>query len=157
MSIWDVTLNDDANASNNTGDYPVAPAGDYEFTVMNVVAKEYKPKPTSKIPNCAELDVQLKIKGGSADGKDVTVFDRLYFAPSTMWKAVAFAKCIDVFHSGMSFKELQNGCVGEVGRFKVSVREYNGKKSNQVDTYYYKESAPTVKSDLGGNSDDLPF
>lgn len=156
MSIWDVTLND-SQATQQTNEYPIAPAGVYDFTVTNVTAKEYKPKPNSKIPNCAELDVRLTIKGGSADGKDVNVFDRLYFADSTMWKAIAFAKCIGVYHSGMSFKELQNGCVGEAGKFKVSIREYNGKKSNQVETYYYTESAPTVKSDLGSNNDDLPF
>lgn len=156
MSIWDVTLND-AQAAQQTNDYPIAPAGVYDFTVTNVTAKEYKPKSTSKIPNCAELDVRLTIKGGSTDGKDVNVFDRLYIAPDYMWRAIAFAKCIGVYHNGMTVKELQNSCVGEVGKFEVSIHEYNGKKSNQVKKYYYTELVPIVKSDLGSYNDDLPF
>lgn len=147
MSIWDVQLTGDEQSSN---DYPVAKAGTYEFDVVDCKLVEYKPKEGSKIPNCAELDVQLCFEG-IADGKDVTVFDHIYFAPNTVWKATTFAKCIKVFTKGMTPKDLANVCTGNIGKAVLEVHEYNEKKSNRVKKYLFEEEEKPI------DPNDLPF
>lgn len=147
--IWNVAFTGKEDTSGG-GDYPVANPGKYEFEVVKATLKEYTPKAGSKIPRCAELDVQLKFEG-IAEGKDVNVFDRLYFAEKTIWKAAAFAKCIGVFKEGMTPKDLMNACAKEIGMAEIGVREYNGKKQNDIKKYYEKEEADVI------NSDGLPF
>ena len=155
MSIWDVKLTGEEQSPN---DYPIAKPGTYEFTVTNAELKEYKPKQGSKIPNCAELDVTLKFKGIADNGKDVTVFDRLYFAESTIWKATSFAKCTGTFFTGMTPKDLVNSCMGESGTAEIDIHEYNNTKSNRVKKYICKETTtPNKPVDMGSDSDELPF
>lgn len=141
-SIWDATLPEDA------GGYKVAKPGKYTFQVEKVTAKEFNPKPTSKIRSkCAEIDLQLRVE--TPDG-DVTVFDRLYSDPSTIWKMTAFAKSIGVFKSGMTPGMLMRQCQDGIGQVEVGVREYNGKEQNEVKGYIAKED-PT------DGTDNLPF
>lgn len=155
MSIWDVQITGEEQSPN---DYPIAKPGTYEFEVTNATMKEYIPKQGSKIPNCAELDVTLKFKGIAENGKDVTVFDRLFFAESTIWKATAFTKCIGIFYKGMTPKNIANGCMGEVGTAEIDIHEYNGTKSNRVKKYICKDtSTPNKPIDMGSDSDELPF
>lgn len=140
-SIWDAELPEDA------GSYKVAKPGKYTFQVEKVTAKEFTPKPTSKIKSkCAEIDLQMRVE--TPDG-DVTVFDRLYSDPSTIWKMTAFAKSIGVFKSGMTPGMLMRQCQDGIGQVEVGVREYNGKEQNEVKSYIEKEEAPS--------NDELPF
>ena len=140
-SIWDATLPEDA------GGNKVATPGKNTFQVEKVTAKEFTPKPTSKIKSkCAEIDLQMRVE--TPDG-DVTVFDRLYSDPSTIWKMTAFAKSIGVFKSGMTPGMLMRQCQDGIGQVEVGVREYNGKEQNEVKSYIEKEEAPS--------NDELPF
>ncbi|MGN1389405.1 MAG: hypothetical protein ACI4WR_07130 [Bulleidia sp.] len=140
-SIWDAALPEDA------GGYKVAKPGKYTFQVEKVTAKEFNPKPTSKIKKCAEIDLQLRVE--TPDG-DVTVFDRLFSDPSTIWKMTAFAKAIGVFKSGMTPGMLMRQCQDGIGQAEICVREYNGKESNEVKSYIEKEPVQT-------DDDSLPF
>lgn len=142
-SIWDAALPEDAG-----GGYKVAKPGKYTFQVEKVTAKEFNPKPTSKIKNkCAEIDLQLRVE---TDDGDVTVFDRLYSDPSTIWKMTAFAKSIGVFKPGMTPGMLMRQCQDGIGKAEIGVREYNGKEQNEVKSYIEKEALPN-------GTDELPF
>lgn len=153
MSIWDVQI---TGNEAQEGDYPIAKPGIYNFEVANAKLVEYKPKPGSKIPNCAELDLQLELKGASDDGKNVTVFDRIYFAPNTIWRATAFTKCTGVFTEGMTPKDIALSSCGETGKVEVEIHEYNGKKSNRVKKYILP-SAPEAEAFNPVDSSELPF
>lgn len=141
-SIWDVTLEDTNEATN---DYPLLPDGTYEFQVEKVTGKEYTPKPGGKMGRCAEIDLQMRVD--TAD-REYKVFDRLYTDPSAIWKMTAFAKSIGEFKTGMTPSALLRAAEGAIGNFEVRTHEYNGKKSNEVKRYIAK---PTI-----GN-EDLPF
>ena len=140
MSIWDEPIKD--NGQEN--EYPVLPAGTYSFEVRDASGEEYTPTATSKIKTrCAQINIKLRCEGE----QDVTVFDRLYSAENTAWKITQFAKCIGIYHEGMTPKEVIDKSIGEIGKCKLEVHEYNGKKSNRVKEYIVPET----------KKDDLPF
>ena len=146
-NIWDETLTD--NSTNTTRDFPTLPAGRYQFEVTKVTGKEYLPKLGSKIGKCAEIDVQLRVEG---DGKEVTVFDRLYSDPKTVWKMTAFAKCIGIFEPGMTPGQVLRKSTGNIGTADFSFREATSMypARNEVKTYI-------VPEEKAASNEDLPF
>lgn len=150
MSIWDTELVDDGQDHS----YPVADPGVYQFEVVDFKANEYKPKPTSKIGECAEFQLRLRVEA-KVDGKDkdVNVFDRLYSDKSTIWKIVQFAKSVGIYTDGMTLKEFYKKAPGTIGTVEIGQRTYNGKLQNEVKSYVVpeKEETPVI------NDDDLPF
>lgn len=143
--IWDAALPEEVK------EFKVAKPGTYTFQVERAIAKEYTPKPTSKIKRCAEIDVQLRVE---TDDGDVMVFDHLYSDPSTVWKMTAFAKCIGIFQPGMTPGMLMRKCDQGIGRAEIGVREYNGRTSNEVKSYIIPKETKEVTDDDLKN---LPF
>ena len=145
-SIWDAELKDTQEESR---EYPTLPEGTYEFEVMNVTGKEYQPKPGSKIGRCAEIDIQMRVEG---NGQEVTVFDRLYSDPRTVWKMTAFAKCVGIFSDGMTPGQLLRKANGTIGKAHFTLRpatnEYAAR--NEVKAYIAQEPKKV-------ESDELPF
>lgn len=156
MDMFDIPLTGEVEEYN---DFPLLPAGEYEFTVTNAVGAEYRPGPTSKLKRCAQAKLTLTIEGKSTEGKEVSVkvFDNLY-ADSTnkgaMSKVNAFAKCTAIFFPGMTFGNLIQRAPGMVGACRLKIHEYNGKKSNQVERYLFTEQE---KPEIEVTNDDLPF
>lgn len=148
-SIWDVTLTEDSTST--TKEFPTLPNGRYQFEVVKVTGKEYLPHAGSKIGKCAELDLQLRVEG---EGKEVTVFDRLYSDPKTIWKMTAFAKCIGVFKAGMTPGELLRSAETNIGWADITLRpatnEYPAR--NEVKSYVVPEGPKALKT-----PEDLPF
>lgn len=140
-AMWDKPLN---GGQNSTNDYPVLEPGRYHFEVTDASAKEYTPKEGGKIPACIEINVKFRAEGKD---KDVTVFDRLYTADNMQWKMINFCKCIGIWKEGMTARDIIKNCVSQVGEFELNIREYNGKKNNQVKAYIVPEE----------KGDDLPF
>ena len=140
MSIFDQKVFD---TPQEPREFPVLDPGIYEFEVVKTTLKEYHPKPTSKIGHCAQLDVQLRIND------KYTVFESLFFDPTTSWKAAKFAKSIGLYNEkeGVSPIELDKKAAGMIGNAELMVEEYNGRKRNRVRTYIEKVVKP----------DDLPF
>lgn len=157
QNFWDQKLNDDGQDH----DFPVADPGVYEFEVSKCEAKNYTPKPGSKIGACGMFHVTLRVEA-KVDGKDkdVNVFDNLYADPSTQWKIVQFAKCIGVWEPDMTLGTLAKRIEGGIGKVEIGLHEYNGKTSNEVKSYIvpdkdkeYDKAADA--SPIG--ADDLPF
>lgn len=149
-NIWDTKLVDDGEDHS----YPVADPGTYSFEVEDFKASEYKPKPTSKIGPCAEFNLTLRVEGKvNGENKDVKVFDRLYSDPATAWKITQFAKCVGIFHDGMTLREFYKKAPGTIGKVKIGQRTYNDKLQNEVKEYI----VPDDKADLNISDDDLPF
>lgn len=134
-NIWDEELKDEKQ---DVKEYPTLPAGEYEFEVVKATGKEYSPKPGSKIGKCAEIDLQLRVEG---NGTEVTVFERLYSDPKTVWKMTAFAKCIGIFASGMTPGQVLRNCEGKVGKAAFLYRAAAGSypARNEVKNYIVPE------------------
>lgn len=143
--IWGTTL---TAGEEQTGEYPVLPAGTYTFEVENIVGKEYTPKPTSKIGHCAQIDLRLRCEGPATD---VRVFESLFSDPNTIWKMTQFAKCIGVYYEGMTPRDLLKAAEGGIGKANLIIEEYNGKKRNRVKAYLAQEKTEAP------NTDNLPF
>lgn len=144
-NVWDVTLEDTQNSTNN---YPVLPAGVYEFQVEKVTGKEYVPKPGGKMGRCAEIDLQLRI---DTPEREFRVFDRLYSDPTAKWKMTKFAKCIGVFREGMTPAELLKAAKDAIGNCEIGIHQYQGKDQNGVKEYIFKEPVAEI------SDEDLPF
>lgn len=143
MSIYDQRYFDTPQEQT---EHPVLDPGTYEFEVVKTTLKEYLPKPTSRIGHCAQLDVQLRIND------KYTVFESLFFDPTTLWKATQFAKSIGIYDTknGISPIEADRKSVGMIGEAELIVEEYNGKKRNRVRRFIEKKT-PQIKSE------ELPF
>ena len=150
-NIWNTRLpKDDQQAQ----EYEILPAGTYDFEVGNIEAKAHEAKPGGKIGYCAELDLRLEVQHNN---KTAYVFDRLYSDPLTAWRMKQFAACVgidvtDELTPGDVYREAK----ARGGRFTVGVREYNGKKQNEVKAYLKPEPAKEPKAEVISN-DDLPF
>lgn len=149
-NIWEIELTDDSQQTDKK-DFPVLPAGRYEFEVEQATGKEYTPSPTSKIGKCAEIDLRLRVE--PADGSPVLVFDRLYSDPKTIWKMTAFAKCVGIFKAGMTPADVLKACTGCIGIADIKVTPASGQYAakNEVKAYLPKQ-APTIE-----DQKDLPF
>jgi hypothetical protein len=143
-NMWDQAI---PETDNQQGEYKVLPAGTYDFEVVKATGKEYQPRQGSKIPKCPMIELRLRVEG--SDG-DVTVFENIYGASSTVWKATQFAKSIGVFTNGMTFGQLLKKAEGCIGKAEVKVEEYNGKKRNRIDKFV-ETALPEI------TNDDLPF
>lgn len=148
MGIWDVELKDEV-----TTEYSLLPAGTYAFEVVDCKAKEYVPKQGSKMPNCGQLDVRLRVESD----KDYTVFDSMFTAESAVWRMTQFAKSIGIFHKGLQPLELAKACVGQIGNCEIVIDEYNHKKRNKVKTYLEATKQEPQQVGLSFDEKDLPF
>lgn len=143
--LWNTSIESEGSGG---GDFPVAAPGTYYFDTKHCVGKNYVPKPTSKIGKCAEIDLQLSFEAKDKNGKDVTVnvFDRLYSDPSTQWKMAAFAKCIGIYHKGITPKEILEALyTTRTGEAEIDVETYNGKERNVIKKYIPDNGGGDVK------------
>lgn len=141
-NLWDAPLEEEQG-------FRLAKEGTYDFEVIEVTGKNYTPKPGSKMPPCAEIDVTLRVE--TPEG-DVRVWDRLYSANRRMTE---FAKCIEVFQPGMTPGQLLRACNGCIGKAKIGIEPATAqyKAKNRVVEYL----APVKEAKKEARSDDLPF
>ena len=167
-NIWEKKLGGEEDLE--SGDYPVLPEGTYDFEVASCEGKAHEAKPGGKIGYCAEIDLRMVVKH---EGRQISVFDRLYSDPKTAWRMRQFARCIGITEDEISPSDVLREGRDGAGRFYVGIREYNGRQQNEVKTYYAQEQkedpapAPaktTVKrsrkapeAPVSQDPDDLPF
>jgi len=143
-NIWNAAMTD--STQQDVNEYPVADAGTYEFEVVSAKGKEHLAVPGGKIGHCAEIDLQMRFEAKvNGVSKDVMVFDRLYADPSTIWKMTAFAKAVGIYQDGMTAGDMLKMISGNIGKAEIGIREYKGKKQNEVKKYIAQKGS------------DLPF
>lgn len=152
---WDSAIPE--SAQQESRNFPVAVPGTYSFEVMKTEKKTYTPKSvSSKIPTgTPQIDVQLRVEGKDESGKDIETycFEHLYASDTTVWKATSFAKAIGIYHQGMSFGEIADKAIGEIGTAVVEVHEYNGQRSNRIKKFIEPAQPKAPKID----DSELPF
>lgn len=153
MNIWEKPLSGDG------GDYPVLPAGTYEFTVKNAIGAEYKPKPGGKIGHCAQIKLTLIAEGKGTNGKEISVhvFENLYSDPNYEWKMTAFAKSTGIWFADMTPADVMNRAPGMTGTVLLKIGEWQGRKRNEVERFIVPEPAPEEETEIEVTNDDLPF
>lgn len=155
MGIWDTPLSGDTSG----GEYPLLPAGVYEFTVKSATGAEYKPAPGKKLGHCAQIKLVLTFEGKSTKGKEILVdiYDNLYSDPSVQWKMAAFAKSTAIWHDAMTPWDVTQRAPGMTGRAALRIGEYNGRKRNEVARYLFEEKDEPEETEVEVTNDDLPF
>lgn len=144
---WDSAIPE--SAQQESRNFPVAVAGTYSFEVEKADKASYSGQ--GKLPQgTPTIKLQLRVEGKDASGKDVEVkvFENLYFAEKTYWKAASFAKAIGIHHEGMLFAEIADKAVGNIGEAVFEVHEYNGSKSNRVKSFIEKKEVKVDASEL---------
>lgn len=118
---WDDEIVDDPT------EFTLLPAGDYEFTVIEVEKSRYDGG--DKLPACnlAIVSCQFDTPHGKA-----IVKNRLYLHTKTEGLLSAFFASIGLKKKGEPLRMQWNKVVGSKGMARLSQREYNGDKFNDI-------------------------
>lgn len=144
MMDWNTPITATPEDEQKTGDFPVAVPGKYEFTVRGIAGKQFPG--SEKTAACPMLTLDLVVDGKDERGRDleVRVFENIMVNEKNRWKLVGFAKCVDIYHDGITPAEIMKQGVGRIGKADFGIREYNGSKYNNIKHFH-----PAA--------DDLPF
>ena len=123
---WDSVISTDPE------EFTLAPAGDYDFTIVNLERKRYNGG--AKIPASLEADVTIQVI--TADGKKCNIINRLYLHRRTEGLLAAFFIAIGQKKHGEPLKMDWSKVVGSTGRCKVGIREYKGVQHNEISRFY---------------------
>ena len=153
MNGWDKPLSGDA------GEFPILPAGEYEYTVARAGGAQYKPGPGSEYEEGPQIKLTLDIEGKDTTGRErsVKVFADLFADPKRSWRMMAFAKSAGIWSEGMTPSDILRNAPGSVGRCALRINEWNGRKSNKVERWLPPEEDPQDQPDEVTNANDLPF
>lgn len=137
-------------AANSTGtDFEPIPAGEYDFEIEKVLIDAYAG--SAKIKPCDKLTLQLRLD--LPNGSSRKVWDRIYLDSTHGYSMEKLANV--VLSTGAKIKEnadkygIADGLTNRVGKCEIYIREYNGKKQNDVRRYITPEQ--TI------SEEDLPF
>lgn len=108
--------------------YVLLPEGEYDFIVDGV---QYMRKTIENV-TCGYSEIVCRVK---TQYGDVIVKTNIKLVQKMMWKITEFFVCIGMGRVGEKFKTDWPATRGRSGRLKISNREYNGKKYNQVDRF----------------------
>ncbi|MBL1228738.1 hypothetical protein IW492_05765 [Enterococcus sp. BWB1-3] len=114
--------------------FTLLPAGEYQFTVVNMEKKFYDGK-SDKIPNGAPY-TELSLEVNAVEGKTV-IKERLYMMKKFQWKLTEFFSSIGQNPViGQSFNPNWNTVIGSNGQVKLEVNTYTSqgeeRKNNRV-------------------------
>ena len=97
------------------------PAGDYDFKITNFERGYFE---------------------GSENGQKGRIKQNLFLHSKSQWQLTGFARAIGHMKKGDDkFTIRWNEVLGATGRFKIKLREYNGKTYPNVDRFYDKEES----------------
>ena len=125
---WDDEI-DDGN------DFPVFPAGTYDFEIVNLERSTYGG--SEKLPACKMAIVTFRVKDKD---KTATVFERYYLCKKMEGMISSLFKACGLKNKGERTAMRWNELVGSTGRCKIRVEEYNGRDQNRISTLYAKEA-----------------
>ena len=152
MNGWDAPL------SGDTGEFPLLPAGEYEYTVSDASGKEYTPRPGGRYGACKQIKLTLIVEGKDTKGKErsIKVFDNLFSDPQAEWRLNSFVKSAGIYTEGMTLGDVVRRAPGSVGRCTIRIHEYNGRKRNEVDRWIIPDPGEEPQDEVT-NANDLPF
>lgn len=108
--------------------FVLLPEGEYDFIVDSV---NYIRKTVDNV-TCGYSEVVCRIK--TPEG-DVIVKTNIKLVQKMMWKITEFFVCLGMGQVGQKFKTDWPATRGRTGRLKLSNRDYNQKKYNQIDKF----------------------
>lgn len=137
---WDSEIEKDT-------DYILLAEGDYTFTVESFERARHGG--SDKLPPCNKAIVYLKIKGRDLEsGKEgeATIRHQLFLHSKTEGMLCAFFTGIGQRKKGERMKMNWNLVPGATGKAKIGIREYNGKKFNEIKKFYDPADTPANPS-----------
>lgn len=135
---WEDTIQEDAK------EFILLPEGDYQFTVTGFERGRHTPNPQNpgKLPACNKAIITIKVE---TDEGDAVMTHNLFLHSSTEGMLSAFFGAIGQKKHGEPLKMNWNTVMGAKGVCKVSHREYDGKKYNNVKSMIYADSVDWTK------------
>ena len=137
------------NTPIDSGFEPLAP-GTYEFQIENVTIEQYKG--SDKIKPCDKLHIQMRID--LSDGRTRKVWDDIFLDETHTYSMNKLTMLVDstqvLMPESAGPKQIADKLVSGIGKAEITIREWNGKKSNQV-VRYIKPEAPEL------TEEELPF
>lgn len=128
---WNDTITQDAD------EYIILPEGDYDFVVENFDRTRHEG--SEKLPPCTK--VMLNIRVYSPNGERVIVRHNLFLHTRMKSMLASFFAAIGEKKKGKDYVMNWNAVPGSSGRCKITTKEYNGNKYNEVKRFYPKEDA----------------
>ena len=131
--------------------FVLAPAGDYDFTVVGF-ARERHPG-SDKMPACNKAVLSVRVV--TPAGEECVIRHNLFLHSKSEWKLCEFFTAIGQRKSGQRVAMNWNAVPGATGRCKVKVRKYtkNGTEyeTNDIDKFYEPSTAqPAQQQSFGG-------
>lgn len=126
----------DDQIENDSPDFTLLPAGDYDFTVTEFERQRHNG--TEKLPPCNKAVVSLKFE--TPEGT-TTIKHNLFLHTKTEGMLCAFFTAIGQRKKGEKLTMNWNSVVGSTGRAKLKVREWTNEKGelkqfNEVQKFY---------------------
>ena len=128
-------------------DYILLAEGDYSFTVESFERARHNG--SEKLPACNKAIVYLKVKGRDMESGregEVTIRHQLFLHSKTEGMLCAFFTGIGQRKKGERMKMNWNLVPGSTGKAKIGIREYNGRKFNEVKKFYDPADTPAAPS-----------
>lgn len=126
---WNDTITKDAD------EYIILPEGDYDFVVENFERARHEG--SEKLPPCNKAIINIKVY--APNGEKVIVRHNLFLHTRTEGMLAAFFSAIGQKKKNQPLNMNWNTVPGSSGRCKITTKEYNGNKYNEVKRFYPKE------------------
>ena len=137
MELNDVLSFDEAIEIMDEPEYLELAPGEYDFTVRDVAFSTYEG--SSKIPSCPMVEARLSVV---TDEGETEIIDRFYYCRKMRYKLSSFARTLGLARVGDKITIEWKKLITNQGRARISLREYNGKKYNQIDRYIVPTDEP---------------
>ena len=121
-------------------------AGEYTVEVLN--ADESVSKQGNEL-----IELKLKIEPSGA-----ILYDNLVFTPNAFWKIDAFRLATGEEITPDEEVEITgDGLIGRIGRARLIVEEYNGRKRNKIAAWIPPETPAASAKNGGSKNENKPF
>lgn len=124
------------------GDFPLLPAGEYNFRVTGF--KRGRFDGSDKMPACPRAEIELTIQ--SPEHGEVTVFESLLLHQKTEWKLSEFFISIGQKKKGEKVKMNWQAVIGSQGRCELEINKYVSKgkerENNRVSKFLEPSAQP---------------
>lgn len=121
---WDDAITEDSNA------FVVAPAGDYDFEVVDLERTRHTPKSGGKLPPCNKAIVKIRVR--TADGTAVDIKHNLFLHSRCESMIGEFLVSIGQKQRDQNVRPDWNRVCGTRGRCKVGVHKWRSDRGEEM-------------------------